>query len=100
MSDENQTEAPAVVRQSGPEALLADLKRHGEALLPGAAAIIAQRHPNLAHLAPDRRAEKVAELIESPVWARYRNPEAAPPPWRTASRSRRSAWPWPATRTT
>jgi hypothetical protein len=78
MSDE-QTENPAVVRQNPAEALVADLKRYGDALLPGAAEVIAQRNQNLAHLSPDRRAEKITELVESPTWARWRNPEHRAP---------------------
>jgi hypothetical protein len=78
MSNEPEAGTPAVVRESGPEALLADLKRYGDALLPGSAEVIARRNPSLANLAPDRRAERIAELVESPLWAPWRNPGHAP----------------------
>jgi hypothetical protein len=60
------------------EALLFELKSYGAALLPGAAEIIAQRSAGLTHLSDEKRAEKIATLLESPLWAAFRNPEFAP----------------------
>jgi hypothetical protein len=60
------------------EILTRELGRYGDALLPGTAAIIAQRNPTVASLPPDKRAEKVAEMIEGPIWAKFRNNEYAP----------------------
>ena len=65
-------------QESRTSALAADLARYGDALLPGAAAELARRNPGIAAMPPDKRAEKVAELVESPLWAKFRNPEARP----------------------
>jgi hypothetical protein len=58
--------------------LTADLERYGSALLPGSAAELARRNPGIASLPPDKRAEEIARLIDSPCWAKFRNSEAAP----------------------
>jgi hypothetical protein len=61
------------------DVLRGELESYGTALLPGAARVIADRNPGIASLAPDMRAEKVAELMDSPLWQNFLNPEHAPP---------------------
>jgi hypothetical protein len=77
MSDQ-QTETEAPARQTGEGALAADLRRYGDALVPGAAEVLARRNQQLAQLPPAERAEKIATLMESPLWANFRNPEHRP----------------------
>ncbi len=66
-------------RETPEQALTAELQRYGDALLPGAAEILGQRNAlPMAHMTPDKRAERVAELVESKLWANFRNSEHKP----------------------
>ena len=73
--------------------VLADIKRHGPDLLPGAAERLAGTWSHLGALPAPLRAEKIVEQLAAPAIARFKDPEfvrpalangAAPSPLRVA----------------
>jgi hypothetical protein len=78
MSDEvNATPPPP--KPSHADIVIADLKKYGEALLPGAAESLGAIWNGLGAIAPDKRAEELHRRLESDFGKTYLNPEYAAP---------------------